>query len=283
MDFKRFNGSTWETVRHKIYGSGTEQLASFPAMVQAAGEPLTDYTIYGNTIQNGTPTPEAPVDVAGCGVWDETRQSYKLPPTVNGTEYPIYLGQVETTRQIKKLVLTGEENWQKSSSTSAYYCSDAKFGATYLHRQILATVCTHYKSVINAANTSGLSDGEMCLFASTPDTSLGTQEVYVKDNNIVDAAAFKTFLATQYANGTPVTIWYVLAEQETGIVNEPLHRIGDYADTVSFAQAEVAIPTSDGDNIISFGTAVKPSGMSATFRGWHPVQAAKQYDGNDWR
>lgn len=68
MNFKRFNGSTWETVRHKIYGSGTDSLTAFPAMIQAAGEPLTDYTIYGNTLQNGTPTPEAPVDVVGCGV-----------------------------------------------------------------------------------------------------------------------------------------------------------------------------------------------------------------------
>ena len=36
--------------------------------LQASGEPLTDYTISGNTVQDGTPTPEAPVDVVGCGV-----------------------------------------------------------------------------------------------------------------------------------------------------------------------------------------------------------------------
>ena len=74
-------------------------------------QPLADYTILGNSYQDGTPTPEAPVDVIGCGIWDETQQSYKLPLTCGGTEYPIYLGQVPTTRRIKKLVLTGEEDW----------------------------------------------------------------------------------------------------------------------------------------------------------------------------
>lgn len=34
---------------------------------------------------------------------------YKLPLTVNGVEYPIYLGEVETTRKIRKLVLTGRK------------------------------------------------------------------------------------------------------------------------------------------------------------------------------
>ena len=80
-----------------------------------------------------------------------------------------------------------------------------------------------------------------------------------------------------------MAIWYVLAKPETGIVNEPLHKIGDYADTISLEQAGVAIPTSDGDNTISFGTTVQPSGMSATFKGWHAVQGAKQYDGSEWR
>ena len=79
MNFKRFNGSTWETVRHKIYGSGTESLTAFPAMIQASGEALTDYLISGNTIQSGTPTLDAPVDVVGCGEWDATEQQYKIP------------------------------------------------------------------------------------------------------------------------------------------------------------------------------------------------------------
>lgn len=371
MNFKRFNGSTWETVRHKIYGSGTDSLTAFPAMIQAAGEPLTDYTIYGNTLQNGTPTPEAPVDVVGFGErtgnlfyktlsrmnidangriisnsafdlvvakvtsgmtysasggvdimayyvdepaigsisYNNRRDSarltitipasvnyvvyrvtdrpnnvmlnlgstalpyepygYKLPLTVNGTEHPIYLGQVETTRRIKKLVLTGGENWEL-----------VVFGGhngflTYAPRTQIGTtncICSHYKTAYTNTNNT-------IYFISKPSNG----RFIIFDDRFSSYADFKSWLAAQYAAGTPVTIWYVLETPETTVVNEPMHKIGDYADTISFAQAGVTIPTSDGDNTISFGTTVQPSAMSATFKGWHPVQGAKQYDGNDWR
>lgn len=388
MNFKRFNGSTWETVQHKIYGSGTDSLTAFPAVIQASGDPLTDYTISGNTVQNGTPTPEAPVDVVGCGVrtgnlfdknttvynayietdstWkiapdnsksikipvssntrytlsvskpltifricetsiDEPEPSqsgvllseivsgtninqytfttasdtkfivfqgngsvldvwlnslilnlgstalpyepygYKIPLICRGETNNIYLGQVPTTRKIKKLVLTGEENWSGSS----------KFRIG-LSGQIgtIAPICTHYRGT-TTASYGDLADGRV--------TVNGGIGLTLAINDIVNQsslAAWKSYLAAQYAAGTPVTVWYVLAEPETGIVNEPMHKIGNYADTISFAQAGVTIPTSDGDSTITFGTTVKPSAMSATFKGWHPVQAAKVYDGNDWR
>lgn len=269
MNFKRFNGSTWETVRHKIYGSGTEQLVSFPVQIQAAGEPLTDYLISGNTIQDGTPTPEAPVDVVGCGVWDETYQSYKLTPTVNGTEYPIYLGEAQTTRRIKKLVLTGDENWEMvvfgGHNGFLTYAPQAQKG-------VISCICSHYKTEYANKNNT-------IYFIAQP----ANGRFIIFDDRFASATDFKSYLAAQYAAGTPVTVWYVLAEPEAAVVNEPMHKIGNYTDTITMAQAGVTIPTFDGDNIISFGTTVQPSAMSSTFNGWHPVQGAKVYDGNDWR
>jgi hypothetical protein len=61
-----------------------------------------------------------------------------------------------------------------------------------------------------------------------------------------DAAAYKSYLADQYAAGTPVTIWYVLAE--------------DQAEAVTIPQ----IPTISGQNTLSFGTALQPSSVSVT-------------------
>ena len=72
-------------------------------------------------------------------------------------------------------------------------------------------------------------------------------------------AGLKEYLAAQYAAGTPVTVWYVLAKPETAIVNEPIMKIGDYADTVSFAQAGVTIPTVNGENVLDVPTTVPPS------------------------
>ena len=76
--------------------------------------------------------------------------------------------------------------------------------------------------------------------------------------------AFKSWLASQYAAGTPVTVWYVLAEPETGIVNEPLMKIGDYADTITMAQAGVTLPTVAGTNTLTVDTTVQPSSVSIT-------------------
>ena len=74
-------------------------------------------------------------------------------------------------------------------------------------------------------------------------------------------AELKSYLATQYAAGTPVTVWYILATPETVTINEPLRKIGDYADTVSYEQAGVPIPTLNGNTVIDVETTLKPSQM----------------------
>lgn len=83
--------------------------------------------------------------------------------------------------------------------------------------------------------------------------------------------AWITWLAAQYAAGHPVTVWYVLAEPETAIVNEPLMKIGDYADTISFAQSQVAIPTASGANVLDMTSPVKPSEVYVKGKGIKPT------------
>jgi hypothetical protein len=65
-------------------------------------------------------------------------------------------------------------------------------------------------------------------------------------------AGMKEYISSQYAAGTPVTVWYILTEPETGVVNEPLMKIGDYADTIDSTQATVQIPTNKGTTIIDY-------------------------------
>jgi hypothetical protein len=349
-----------------IYYKQREMVGTSPMQFKALGLPLKDYRIYGETLQDGTPSPEMPVDVVGCGVRMENlynpnddvlnfrydssgnwvydpgvrssgyigvRQGnfyvysfktvpnhtvgiyrinfldsnkmwinsivenfnvaantnvtrtftvpagvayirtshydadindmivegstppdhyipygyygYKLPvTTTNGTEYPIYLGQVPTTRRIKKLVLTGEEtSWGTVSSDYYAVAITNAFPWNWC-------VCTH------------------CAYGDIFNGNVNTQ-LWIKRSAFPDYPTltdFKSFLAQQYANGTPVTIWYVLAEPETGIVNEPIHRIGEYADTISMAQAGVTIPTVSGENVLTVPTEVPPSEIDLTGR-----------------
>jgi hypothetical protein len=220
-----------------------------PLTFKGLGQPLTDCIVSGNAVQDGTPTPEAPVDVQGCGEWGSTKQQYKLPLTVNGTEYPIYIGQVPTTRMVKKLVLTGEEIW--------YGSSKFRIG---LSGQIgtIAPICTHYRGDTTAAYAN-LEDGRVTVNGG------GNLTLAIYDiTNQTSIEDWKSYLAAQYAAGTPVTVWYVLATPETAVVNEPLMKIGDYADTVSMAQAGVTLPTVAGANTLTVGTTVQPSAVSIT-------------------
>ncbi len=185
---------------------------------------------------------------------------YKIPITCAGQTVPVYLGQFSTVRRVKKLVLTGEENWQKndqSPTTYLYYLG----GLT--DKEQAACLCTHFlQSITTYPGNNQIS----CIASQTL--------IYIRpDKNIIDSMpsgntkeGFKEYLAQQYANGTPVTIWYVLATPETGIVNEPLCKIGDYADELSSTDADVTIPTVKGQNTLTVDTDLQPSEMKITYK-----------------
>lgn len=176
----------------------------------------------------------------------------KIPISSANTTTPVYLGEIESTRRIKKLVLTGEETWTKDS--------DAGQSARY------------YISV------SDIESGTLNLlsshFTQSTQYEIGTMRGYRKtiifsvDKTIYATVDdFRAYLTQQYAAGTPVCIWYVLAEPETGIVNEPLCKIGDYADTLSMEQAGVSIPTNNGSTTVDVETTLKPSEVYIKYKG----------------
>lgn len=207
----------------------------------------TEYTISQPMLNTGsTALPYEPYGV-------------KIPISSASTTTPVYLGEVETTRHIKKLVLTGKEAWQLWNGN--YYSSviDRK-GA------IGMILCTHF---INSSQ-QGISYNNQ--------STSGLKIASIAVPFVSDLSGLKEYLAAQYAAGTPVTVWYVLATETTGIVNEPLMKIGDYADEVS----NVSIPVTAGGDTISVGTTVQPSEITANYKGWHPVEDVHERDNGAW-
>lgn len=146
-------------------------------------------------------------------------------PYLNKTT-PIYLGEVPTVRRIRKLVLTGEGEYVYDQSyTRFYFVISNMIG---IGVRLTPLYCTHYQNI---------SDGRPV--GDVPNNSIYTgggndaDKVFIKTTDYTSASDFKSYLTQQYQNGTPVTIWYILAEQETGIVNEPLAKIGNYADELT--------------------------------------------------
>ena len=194
---------------------------------------------------------------------------YKISILSGGTTTPVYLGEVQTTRKIKKLVLTGEEtDWAKSGSI--FYNTSI---TDYLAARSVICVCSNYAGSSNVDSASLVPDKGVCFNYDT-----NYKRIYIKDTDYTSLDDFKQYLADQYTAGTPVTVWYVLAEPTTGIVNEPLRKIGDYADTVN----SVTIPTIAGADSFDVLTTLKPSEVSLAYTGWHDA-SVKEWDGSEWQ
>ena len=181
---------------------------------------------------------------------------YKIPISSANTTTPVYLGEVETTRRVKKLVLTGKETWYFFSDSHRvwqFHISNISLGGVSMS-SCMSNIAP-YGITVNNRNQY-----DYGCYLITNGSGVAFQMNGDKDT-FINTASWKSYLAAQYAAGTPVIVWYVLAEPETAVVNEPLRKIGDYADTLSYEQAGVQIPTNKGNTVIDVDTTLKPSQM----------------------
>ena len=186
---------------------------------------------------------------------------YKIPILSGGVTTPVYLGEVQSTRNIKKLVLTGQETWYtKQSSDTSNYAYRFTLNTTNI---AYGCLCTHLIVL-----SSGASDNVCIVQNATYNevfyVNLGADIMNAQTSgNTVEG--LKEYLAAQYANGTPVCVWYVLATPTTDILNEPIRKIGNYADSVSVT----GIPTTGTAESFDVDTTLKPSEVDLTYHGWH--------------
>lgn len=246
-----------------------EYTGTLPATLQTVEGYLESYKIYGNTEQAGTPTPLNPIEPESCGELETTGAhagQYKLPLTSAGQNVDIYLGEVETTRRIKKLVLTGTETMYTAGLSTTR--TVVQFLVSTYFKGATTGLCNILEWKPKSSYTS--SDYNRIVLANDPSTE-PTRSFYLSiDNSSLPEASLngvKTYLQQQYTNGTPVTIWYILATEETGTLNEPLRKIGDYADTIDSAQTSVQIPTAAGTTVIDYaGEGLAPSKVELTYK-----------------
>lgn len=172
---------------------------------------------------------------------------YKLPILSNSTVTNIYLGEVETTRRIYKKRLVNPVSVTKV---------DNGYRVTF---SISSHPAPSYESGGGVCNIAKWTDNYDNVGFVVSNTS-----VYITQN-IIDWARKED--ATRWFNEHEVYVWYVLAEPETGIVNEPLMKIGDHADTVDNTQTSVQIPTFAGTTVIDYDGTTKPSQMYIKYFG----------------
>ena len=182
---------------------------------------------------------------------------YKIPITCGGNTYNVFttaplrkIGphadyeqlSVGEVRKIRKLVLTGQETWyvwnlQSETLQRFYMIVDVSDASEYTTEG----VCSHFR--VTHSNSV-----ESMRF-SLDRTNRYTQSLFVIERarlSTVDTAGFKAYLAQQYQNGTPVTVWYVLATEQTETVTAP------------------TITPAKGANTLTVGTTLPPSEVSIT-------------------
>ena len=262
---KRVNGS-WVNTTLRQYKTATDTITTFPAVLYTTGTTAT-VVLKGQTVRSGKPSPDNPIMPEGCGDLETVGTKagqYKIPISSAEQTTPLYLGEVETTRNIYKLVLTGQEVWYDdalpkgdtfSYRMTAPYIYDVGNTVGY------DAICSHFQvGAYYAASIVGIQHSSRNLYFRNTETTLEN---------------WKQWLADQYSNGTPVKVWYRLATPTTGVVNEPLMKIGDYADEVS----NISIPTITGKNIVDVETVPKPSEVSFNYAGWHNAVVHKRING----
>ena len=265
-DSKKYDGSQWEHSLRKLT-TATEAVKN---PLYSDGTAITAYTIKGNTVQNGTPTPSAPISVNGVGTLDNGQ--YKIPISSPAVTTNIDLGSTQTVRQIKKYVMTGNEAISNYASDFQRYVITIPTIPS-MGTRLTPIICTHYTGIYDGRPAEQVPINAVYTGSATDNSLL------IKTDQTTDRNTFIAWLQEQYTNGTPVTIWYAVSTPETAAVNEPLMKIGNYADTLSNA---TAIPTTEGANSITVDTTVQPSEFTATWTGWHD-SSVKEWDGSDWQ
>lgn len=128
------------------------------------------------------------------------------------------LASGQTTRKIKKLVLTGQENIVERTADITGNIVMRIDVTGYLRSTDFIPISSHYngQSAISAIQQITYNNTVTFLVSSSV-----SNYMYIYDNQYTTAADFKSYLVAQYAAGTPVTIWYVLATPTTETISLP--------------------------------------------------------------
>lgn len=169
---------------------------ALPATLNANGADLRQYQVWGNTGGVGEEVDITGVSEPLCGIGTYT-DSLDLSTGI-------------LTRRIKKLVLTGTDKDGNSNVTAQ--------GVIFITpmtklKNAENAYCTHFKYV----NQNQGSDMPSNSFTTSGGAGIS---LWFK-TNYASVADFKSYLAAQYAAGTPVTVWYVLSEPEVSTITVP--------------------------------------------------------------
>jgi len=180
----------YDTVNNRFYeNAGTGTFVAGP--IACSGIWKNYESAVGTVSQNGTPTPTNPVEPTFYQQGDMVLRAIGDSADLKDS-YDATTGKI--TRRVGVKVLDGTESWDKNAVANYYRIPTSSLSAaagdgycTHFHHGVLDTL---YNFDIGSTNINFSVDTS--LASTTPE--------------------WKQWVAQQYANGTPVTVYYPLAE-----------------------------------------------------------------------
>lgn len=223
-------------VKGKVYNAiltgGSEVVIVGPAvsplsLPDAIAGSLQAVKAFGGTEQNGTPTPDAPMDIVsnngvlriqGSATGTVAQTGNPTPTTpVDPVFYQNHglllraIGADADTYDASTQTITRNIGYKIFDGTESFGTSSAYGQALYVSGAASAWGADRYKDVLcqyflGASSPSGAMPEFSCFFNSSRHFYFRTSET---------ATDFKAWLAELYANGTPLIVWFVNSPAET--------------------------------------------------------------------
>lgn len=170
-----------------------------------------EIVIYGKCVQNGTPTPDAPVDIIPNNNVYSVNGSYYIIPELYSVDNVYQVGNVrdeyypqtgKIVRRCKKHILSSADDITTYGTITFIYKGENP------KTEQNTSICSHSKNVMSSwgANFNG-------VYGVHSDNDITGHKYFRPPNDSIDTLdKFKVWLDEQKAAGTPVTLVYVLAE-----------------------------------------------------------------------
>lgn len=243
---KAFRGEHTENVHALLWGKKIEknqiqEISGIPPLTfKSYADYLKDCRIYGNTVQNGTPSPQAPVDVVGCGVrtgnlFDKNNvATFKTGYIINDdgqettSSYSGYTNPCITVEPNTRYTLTGDlAQYDIETATLRYYRAYYYNDNAFLAKSDTLSPSTN--AFTTPYNCNRLAIQCQCI------------NDYPNWNTVMLNLGSTALPYEPYGYKIPVTVSYGTSSITTPVYigTEPLHKIGDYADYVDYKRGVV--------------------------------------------
>ena len=196
---------------------------------------LINYQIFGNSVQDGEPSPDAPVVVESVGEKTINLVNYKDFVKSGKTRKILYGIQFEITNSRIDIPIPITLKANTSYVLSADCTKDGFVGGLLVNNGTANDWCTKTRKNLYISNTT---DTDINTHLRVVDTT-GTQGSVVKNIMLIEGATAKEFVP--YGYEIPVT-----ASSETGesittniYLDEPLRKLGNYADYIDFRESKI--------------------------------------------